>query len=247
MIFVLFVLFAFGEARYRFIQQNKDAINATNIAPEFDIDPNYNRSVTNKLLNASEVAPFNADFKAWLISTWDINVTAGIYDPVTTGYYFSNGYAVPTTIIDPQHKIIYDSVHPNRGLNGDWTVSVSAWYVGFTTNFTVASGPNTGAYIDPESALLYLKFFFLKTGKDWSNPKYKETMPCQTDETARFFDNQYINQGTWGGVDDVIRYTCFDITTVPPSICNKYESNLYRYHSSNNTVDEVARVTYMCA
>jgi hypothetical protein len=246
MLLILIVLVALGEARYRFIQQNKDAINATNIAPEFVIDPGYNKSVANKLLNAADVEPFNEDFKAWMISTWGINVTAGIYDPTTTGYYFTNGYTFPTTIIDPQHRIIYDSAHPNRGRTGEWTVSVSAWYVGFTTNFTVASGTNAGAYVDPESALMYLKFFFLKTGEDWSNPKYKETMPCQTDETARFFDNQYIKGGIWGGQDDVIRYTCFDITTIPASVCNKYEINVYRRHP-DETVDETARVTYMCA
>jgi len=72
-------------------------------------------------------------------------------------------------------------------------------------------------------------------------------MPCQTDEAARFFDNQYIKGGIWGGQDDVIRYTCFDQTSTPPSLCNKVESNLYTRHTNNNTVDERARVTYMCA
>jgi len=173
MLFFLIVLFAASEGRYRFIQQNKDAVNATNIAPEFVIDPYYTKSVTNKLLNAADVAPFEADFKAWVLSVWGINVTAGIYDPVTTGYYLSVGYAIPTTIIDPQHIVIYDSVNKKRGRDEEWTVSVSAWYVGFTTNFTVASGANAGAYIDSESALLYLKFFFLKTGKIGANQKIK--------------------------------------------------------------------------
>ena len=248
MLLLLILLIAFTEARHRIILQVKDAKNATNIAADLVRDPDYRRSIASHLLDRRDVEPFKREFFGWAKRVWNINVTAGVYNATTGGYELSVGRAYPTTIIDPQHIIIYDSVNPHYA--NMRSVSVSAWFIEFNTSYVVASGQNAGAYIDTLSALMYLRFFFLKIGADWSKPQNKEMMPCQTDVTAKYFTNQYILGGEWGGLDDVIRYTCFDQTSRPVSYCDKYEINLYDrvpiIGGPLSYVNETARVNYIC-
>lgn len=233
----------------RLIIFSKDSYNVPNQNPIAYIDQNFTKAITNDLMTTSDASSLTSNFFSYMISTWGINITAGQYYAPLTGYYLSMGYAIPTTIIDPLMKIIVDTHHPFRPLE-DWIVTVSAWYVGFNTTFNITSGPNTGVAIDSNSAILYLNYYFVRSGKDWSNPAYKEFMPCQTDVTARFFPNMYINAAQsnpafFGGVDDLIRYTCFDQSTSPPTPCNKFEVNAYTINA-NSSIDENARVITEC-
>jgi len=162
MLSVLFVLVALGEAG-RFIQLNK--MNAENITPDLIIDRNFARSLASKV-NGEDIPGFDANFVRWMIYTLGIDVTAGTYDASTGGYIFSNGYALPATVIDTPQKIFMDTTHQQRG-HANWFVSVREWYVGFNTTFTVTRGTNLGATIDPDSALSYSMSFFVKSGEYW--------------------------------------------------------------------------------
>jgi hypothetical protein len=239
LVFVLFFTFASS----RLISINRDSKNITNVSPFVFIDPNFTSAKTNNLLTQTEVVSLTLDFFAWMLSEWNINVTAGVYDPATTGYFTSVGIAFPTFVANEGYIVDYDSEHLGRWITKNWFVTTSTWFFQFTTSYTITSGPNAGAVIDTSSVLTYGYTFYLRKGANWIYPINKEAQFCYSAVTGKFFPNMFIGGGTFGGRDSLSRFICIDKSTNPAgqpsfmSVLNMYTRN------PDGTVDEYKRST----
>src|SRR5258708_459477 len=105
MIFIVFFI-VYVSATSRFIQINKDVQNIPAVNPIAFFDPYFANARANNLLTSVESTMMTTNFNTWLSTIWGINVATGSYNPFTTGYDFSFGSSIPTTVIDPDDKII---------------------------------------------------------------------------------------------------------------------------------------------
>lgn len=242
MIALVFFLF-FASVSSRLVQINRDSKNITNVSPFVFVDPNFTSAKTNDLLTQTQVNSLTLDFFDWMLSEWNINVTAGVYDPSSTGYYTSVGIAFPTFVANEDYIVDYDSEHFWRWIFKNWFVTTSTWFFQFTTSYTIASGPNAGAVIDTNSALNYGYTFYLRKNANWYYSINKEAQFCYSNVTGKFFPNMFIGGGIFGGRDSLTRFICIDKSTNPAgepsfmSVLNMYTRN------QDGTVDEYKRST----
>jgi len=241
---LIIALVFFVTVSSRLIQINKDVMNISDVDPSVFIDPNFAIAHANDLRTPLESAVMTVDFFSWMFATWGINVTAGTYNPYTTGYDLSIGSVFPTTVIDPTDVVVYDSARLIRGISKNWFVSASTWFVSFNTTFVVTSGTNAGALIDPFSVLIYGHNYYLRDGSNWTYAVNKETQLCYTQVTAKFLTNMFIGGGAFGGLDSVIRFTCEDPSSLSDP-CFMSITNMYTRYA-DDTVDETKRSTVTC-